>query len=1047
MNKPKKQKRKINKVNLWAIIISSIIVFAFVCLLVGILVIVSLLKDRPILDLQDFEQSESSIIYDDKDVPIADLGNVIRQNVEYDELPNCVIDAFVAIEDSRFFEHNGFDLPRFTKAMIENIIAMDFVQGGSTFTMQLVKNTYFTNDDTGEEASRSGVSGIKRKVQEIALAFDLEESQTKQFIFVSYLNKLNFGGNRNIRGIQKAAQYYFSKDVSQLNLNEAALLAGVINAPNYYNPFNNLEAAQERVDTVLYQMYNHGYISKQEYTLAKSIRVEDLLTDPYKSSKEGEGIPYQAYVDAVVSEVIDLTGLDPYSTTMHIHTHMNSDIQAIMDDIQAEKIYYDEDDNWTNDDTIHVDEDGELIEKESYLKYPDEFMEVASVCIDNYTGQVVGILGGRNYAGGGQLLLNHATEQYKQPGSSIKPILDYALAFENLGWATDHVLCDKPMFMDSSHKNLVYNFSGKYVGDVTLKTAVGDSINTCAFQALQGVIDKMKYEYVVNYCQSLGYNFSLDDFNVQYSVGGSTCEVTPYQHAAAYAAIMNYGTYNTPHTIKRIEFTNGKSPITPVYESKQVISDAAAYLTTDLMKSNVKSFGGSYNYLKKPDYTVYAKTGTTDWGKEGAAFGVPSGANKDCWMIASTSEYTTATWIGYEKAVLGQPSYVADDIYFNVRPQARIAEIILDTCYKYGDTKPSVLSQPSGVTSVTHILGTWPYASTNVEGVTLDPSLITTGLVKKDLVKVVSLSAPTLSASPAGSEATLSDTDSYSTTLNLNFKKYPDENATKPVSQTRDQSLKTSSGEVIIASEGAVLFDYSWVYGPIEYCADVNVVYADNTSKQFSYKGSDDKAKLDIGNLMDGGKVNVSMYYKYGNSSVKSDVVTINSDVKETDINIILPGPGMTDKTSLENWCTPYHSCSVKIDSSGDKADGTVSIDIDGTKYTNDQSTHTIRKSATIEITLYMKNYYLEFAASLSEYGDSLSILASTNDSEVSWSIPSSDYLNIAYDSNEKYIVTVKKPAEAGNSESVTIKVTSKHINDPRIITVYVDDAGKITYN
>lgn len=1044
MNKPKKQKRKINKLNLWAIIVSSIAIFAFICLLFGSVVILNLLKNKPIMDLQDFEQSESSIIYDDKEHEIADLGNVIRRNVEYDELPNCVIDAFVAVEDSRFFEHNGFDLPRFTKAIIENIIAMDFAQGGSTFTMQLVKNTYYTNDDTGEEASRSGVGGVKRKVQEIALAFELEKYQTKQFIFVSYLNKLNFGGNRNIRGIQKAAQYYFSKDVSELNLNEAALLAGVINAPNYYNPFNNLDAAQQRVGQVLYQMYNHGYISKAEYELAKTVRVEDLLTDPYESSKEGEGIAYQAYVDAVVNEVIKLTGLDPYTTTMHIHTYMNSDIQAIMDDIQAEKIYYDEDGNWTNDDTIEVDEDGELIEKKSYLKYPDEFMEVASVCIDNYTGQVVGILGGRNYSGGGQLLLNHATEQYKQPGSSIKPILDYALAFENLGWATDHVLTDRPMYMDSSHNNLVYNFSGKYVGDVTLKTALGDSINTCAFQALQAVIDKMKYEYVVNYCQSLGYNFSLDDFNIQYSVGGSTCEVTPYQHAAAYAAIMNYGTYNTPHTVKRIEFTNGKSPVTPVYESKQVISEAAAYLTTDLMKSNVQSFGGSYAYLKNSDYTVYAKTGTTDWGREGKQFGIPSGANKDCWLVASTTEYTTATWIGYEKAVLDQPSYISDDIYYNVRPQARIGQIILDACYKYGDTKPSVLTQPSGVTSVTHILGTWPYASTNIEGVQLDESLISTGLVKKDLVKVVSLSAPTIEASPAGSEATLADTDTSTAIIKLNFKKYPDENATKVVEKTRDQSLKTSGGEVIIASEGAVLFDYSWVYGPVQYCADVDVVYADGTSKKFQYSDSEDKAQLEIGNLLDGGTVTANLYYKYGNSNVQSDVLTVKADVDETDINIILPGKGVNTKEALETWCSAYDGCSVKVDSSGAKPDGTVIIDIDGNIFTNDGSTHTIKKSAKIEVTLYMISYSLELNVSSSS-NNSLYITATTNDTNVSWKIPNTAYFTITQINDKKLEVSVKATPSEG-SASITIGATSDHISVKKEVTIYVDSAGNLTY-
>ena len=271
MNK-QKPKRKINKTNLWAIIVSCFAVLALLCLIAGIAVIASLLQDKPTLNLQDFEQQESSIVYDQNGEEIANLGAVIRQNIEYDDLPNCVVDAFVSIEDSRFFEHYGFDLPRFTKAAIDNVLGGEIVSGGSTFTMQLVKNTYFMNDETGEEAARNGVSGIRRKMQEIALAMELESYEPKQFILESYINKLNYGSDKNIRGIQKASQYYFGKDVTNLNVNEAAFLAGVINGPYLYCPFSqdsdgtyHVEQAQAREEAVLYQMYNHGYLSKKEY--------------------------------------------------------------------------------------------------------------------------------------------------------------------------------------------------------------------------------------------------------------------------------------------------------------------------------------------------------------------------------------------------------------------------------------------------------------------------------------------------------------------------------------------------------------------------------------------------------------------------------------------------------------------------------------------------------------------------------------------------------------------------------------------------------------
>ena len=1019
MNKQKVKKRKINATNVWAIIVSCITALVFIGLIVGVIVITSLLKDRPTLNLADFEQVESSVIYDNKGEEISNLGAVIRQNVDYNELPNCVVDAFVAIEDSRFFEHNGFDLPRFTKALIENIKTMSFGQGGSTFTMQLVKNTYFTNDDTGEEASRTGVSGIRRKVQEIALAFELEKYEPKQFIFESYLNKLSYGGDRNIRGIQKAAQYYFSKDVNQLNLNEAAFLAGVINAPYYYSPFTqdsdgtyHLAEAQQREEEVLYQMYNHGYISKEEYELAKTVQVKDLLTDPYASNNSGEGIPYQAYVDAVVNEVIDLTGLDPYTTTMHIYTYMNKDIQNVMDEIQAQT-------------------------EEDYLEYPDDFVECASVCINNHTGQVVGILGGRNYANGGQLLLNHATEQYKQPGSSIKPILDYALAFENLGWATDHVLCDQPMYMDSSKQNLVYNFSNSYVGDVTLKQAVGQSINTCAIQALQSVLDKMKYEYVVNYTQSLGYDFTLDAFNVQYAIGGSTCEVTPYQHAAAYAAIMNYGVYNTPHTVSRIEFTNGKSPITPVYESKQVLSEQASYLTTELMKSNVQSYGGSYDVVKNDTYQVYGKTGTTDWGNSGKEFDIPSGANKDAWLVASTSEYTTATWVGYEKAVKGQPSYITNDYYYK-RPQAKIAHLILDACYQYGDTKPSKIEKPSGISSITHIIGTWPYASTNIEGVTLDESLITSGLIKSDSVKLVNLTAPVISAKPSNCQMSVTAQDTTNAILSLDWTKYPDEKALQEVSDTKDTSLKTSSGEVIVPSTGKVLFDYSWIYGPIRYMADITVESANGTINRYSASSNDEKSTVAIGDIRDGAKIKADFYYQYEKSSITSEKETVSLNQEVSNRNITIPSVGSSLST-VQDWCNKNNVELIIKEEDTSHTAGIFSVyDSSSKEYTPGQS-YEIKLTTKLTCTYYQeaKKYAnLTYDKDTLYAGQSISLSINTNitNPDCTWYIDNESNCYLDNKTGQNVILTAYENAAEG-----TVKVTVNVIGIAEPVTKTFD--------
>ena len=1012
MTKKVKQKRKINKTNVWAVIVSFVAIMGLVGLLAGIVLIATMLSNKPVLNLTDFDQAESSIVYDSEGNEIANLGTVIRQNIEFEDIPNCVVDAFVAVEDSRYFEHNGFDVPRFTKAILENLRTFSFGQGGSTFTMQLVKNTYFVNDDTGENAARSGASGVRRKVQEIALAMELEKAKSKQDIFESYVNKLNFGGSNNIRGIQKAAQYYFGKDLNEVNLVEGALLAGVINAPNYYNPFYNLEAAQERLTEVLYQMKNHGYITQSEYELAKSVRIEDLLNDPYSSQSDGEGIPFQAYIDQVVSEVMSITGLDPYTTTMHIYTYMNRGIQQEMDDIQAGKM------------------------DEEYLTFPDDYFEVASVCVKNSTGEVVGILGGRNYAGGGQLLLNHATEQYKQPGSTIKPILDYALAFENLGWATDHVLTDKPMWLDSTNQILVYNDSGTYVGDVTLKQALGNSINTCAIQTLQQVLEAKKYEYVVNYTQSLGYDFTLEDFNVQYAIGGTTCEVTPYQHAAAYAAIMNYGLYTPPHTVARIEFTNGKSPITPVYESTQVLSEAASFLTTELMYSNVQNYGGSYAFVKTDKYPVYGKTGTTDYGKSALDYGIPSGSIKDGWLIAATSEYTTCTWVGYEKAVTGQPSYITRDYYYNDRPQGKLAHLILEAVYEYGGTTPVKLTQPSGVSSITHIIGTWPYAAFT-DG--MDSSLKTTGLIKSDAVKLVSLPSPKIENMSSDVSVEL---DGTSGRLTLEWPKYPDESKLDEASGVKDISLKNASGEVIVAASGTSLFDYTRLYGPIRYMADITVSGNHSSSEHVVIDDDDYSASLDIS---PGDKVHVDMYYGYEKGSTNSNKVS--KDLTAT-AYYTLPGAG-SSRSDLENWCNNnYFATFVEVKRDNNHPAGSFTL-VDSNGVTRNYGEQITINDTSLKITV---TYYVEPDHSLSvvpsSSGDHRTItLAPQYDSDSTWEGWSYDKDDHDFDfktEGEKLIVSINGDTESG---STTVTASTDNKDYSVSFTIDKDDEGKVTLN
>lgn len=782
-----KNKRKRSKVDTAAKVVSFIIVLALICLVTGLIVMFTLLKDRPVLDVDDFISEQSSQIYDRYDQIIGEVGSVKRENISYDDLPNVLIDAFVATEDSRFFEHNGFDVPRFTQAFLENLKTLSFSQGGSTFTMQLVKNTYFTDDEEGKGAVKS----VERKVQEISLALELEHNISKEKILELYLNKINFGGSGNIRGIQKASQYYFGKDVSELNISESALLAGIINRPNAYNPHNDLQAATNRRNTVLYLMNYHGYITDLEYELAVSIKVEDQLVDPSHRGSVGDGNPYQAYIDEVISETIELTGYDPTTTPMRIYTAMDPGVQSLMDNIQA-----------GNTDAF---------------EFPDEDFEVASICINNQTGEIVGILGGRNYSYGGELLLNHATSQKNQPGSSIKPMLEYALAFENLGWATSHVLVDKPL-MWAGTDVVVTNSNNTYLGEVRLKDAVGNSLNTPAIQTLQAVIDEIGSANVVEYLNNLGFEVTMDDFNLQYAIGGSTFQASCLELASAQSTMFNGGVRVEPHTIIRIEFLNGRDPIEPEYEAYEVLSQEAAYLVTDLLYSNVHDGYANLMGILQDDYPTYAKTGTTDWGSAGNQYGVPSGAAKDGWMIGSTSQYTTATWIGYDKYTTEsgeKGSYLTNSKYL-LNIQGNVTNLILDqTVASFGS--PQAVSRPSGVSNIEHILGTFPYAAP-IEG--MNESLIAHGLIKSSAVELVNAEDELVVDEFTGDfEASLGADG----TISITWPAYPDPSKFTVAESVLDISLKDAAGNVIVQASGNRLFDYSWIFGPMRYKVDIKV--------------------------------------------------------------------------------------------------------------------------------------------------------------------------------------------------------------------------------
>lgn len=783
-SKTKKTNRKVNKRNVVALVISIIVACEIIVGCIGLFVLINMVSSSPKFDINLYDSKESSQIYDQNGELIADVGKQIRSNVTYDQLPTSLVDAFVAIEDSRFFGHSGFDIPRFAKAMLENLASMSFSQGGSTLSMQLTKSTYFMDDESGIGAPKK----IERKVQEIALSLELERNTNKKSIIEMYLNKLNFGGTGNIRGVQKAANYYFNKDVSELNTAESAMLAGIVNAPSLFNPFKYLDYATNRRNTVINMMLRHGYLTESEAALAKSIKVEDLLVDPNAKRTTDDATSeyaYQSYIDTVVREVQDLTGLDPTSTPMKIYTYMDKSVQAVMDQIQSD----------------------------SYegIEFPDELMEIGMVSLNNQNGQVIAVGGGRNYGRGGSLLLNHATDQYKQPGSAVKPFLDYAPAFEYLGWSTSHVVTDRPIAYRGTNK-VIKNFDGVYRGQVTLEYAVGNSLNTPALQALQDVIEAIGREKVVEYLQNLGFSkVKTDNFDVGYGIGGSSFECSVFELAAAQAAMMNGGNYYKPHTVQRIEFADGREPLEPVYTGTQVISAEAAYQTATLMQAAASQNYGNYMQIvsRGKDYPIYGKTGTTDWGSEGLVFNIPKGAAKDKWMVTETSQVTNVVWVGYEKGVKDKDTYFSGT-KSRMNIPGKISKALMDITSDA--TKPGPIPQPEGLVRIDHILGTWPYASVIAD---MDPAFITSGLIKKEFATLVAPESANVEQINAFNASGAADG-----TVNLSWGAYPNPDQLQVASDTMDLSLST--GSVHVEAWGKRIFDYTWIFGPIRYKARIS---------------------------------------------------------------------------------------------------------------------------------------------------------------------------------------------------------------------------------
>ncbi len=814
----RKKRRKMDKRK----ILNSIIIVFLSIVLIGGVSVFFILNDilnnenAAKFNQNDLIAANSTRVLDSNGEVIAELGKEQRENITYAQLPQTVIDAFLAIEDSRFFSHNGFDLPRFLKAALENLSSGSFAQGGSTLTMQMIDNTYFSN-----KQGTNSLEKIKFKIQEIFLSMQAEKELTKEEVITLYLNKINFGDAA--RGIQKGAQYYFGKDISQVTLSESAFLAGVINAPNLYNPYNGYvlnettgkgtnfyDISLKRRDKTLDLMAYHGYISKEECNLAKSTKLAFQLNGKAIFDTD----PYQSFLDAVYNEVYELTGDNMYNTPMDIYTTMDRGAQNLADSIL----------------------DGDVVAFPS----GDDNFQVGFTLMNNQNGEILAIGGGRNYTGDNRI--NRAFEE-KQPGSSIKPILDYVPAFEHLGWATSHIVKDEPVDIYGTG-TMLKNSNGKYVGNLPLEKAVAESLNTTAAKALMASLDKVGKSEIISFMNKLGYTgITSDTFNLQYSIGGSTMKASPIQMAGAYSALANKGNYIKPHTIRKIIYQGGSKVVENKTEAVQAFSEESAFLMSHILGNAVSK--NYYNLLGvlRSNYPVYGKTGTSDWGDSGVQWGIPEGVMKDIWMVGYTSNYTVATWGGYDKPILGQQSYITVPVN-NMNIPGNINKKLLD--YIHQNNIPKAIEQPEGVIQIRHLIGKYPYTSPP-EGT--PESLITTGYINKKFAQLETLTMDSLAAL-SSFEASIKE--GTSNILQLRFAPYPD--ASK------------------LSDDNTSIFNSNKIFGKVVYKADVK----QNGKVIQTYTLSTESADEILTGVAPGSTIQVCGYYAYSNSGGTSDSICRN---------------------------------------------------------------------------------------------------------------------------------------------------------------------------
>lgn len=578
--------------------------------------------------------AQTSSMYDMNGELMSELrGSENRIIVSLDEIPLHTRQAFIAAEDLRFYDHRGIDVYRILGALRSNLKSGSLAEGASTITQQLAKLTHLSAEKT-----------IRRKLEEINLAFQIEKVYNKDEILAMYLNTVYFG--RGAYGIQAAAQAYFGVDAEELTLNQSASLAAIIKAPSIYAPHISPSNNRSRRQYILSVMAENGFISQEE----KQAALDESI---WVLAQEAEKQLYSWYIDEALRESAELLGLSADEVIQggfKIYTAYDARLQSIADEVYADSSFF-----------PAAASDGTPIQS-------------AMAVVDTNNGAVLAMIGGRDYTV--RRGLNRATQMRRQPGSALKPLAVYGPALE-LGYTTASVLLDeKTSFGGYTPRNA----GDRYYGLVTMRTAIRNSLNTTAVRLLE----EIGLDASIQYLNKMGIPTRDSDRNLSLALGSMTYGVTPVELAAAYVPYANGGIYHQPYCVERIETVDGSNVYERKDSGKQVLSVQNAFLMTSLLQSVVSS--GTGTRMLAANTPIAGKTGTVSM----------TGGNRDIWMTAYTPEISVAVWMGYDQT---DAKHKISNGITGGRNTASLAAAFFKKAY--ADREKPDFSQPDGLVWLT----------------------------------------------------------------------------------------------------------------------------------------------------------------------------------------------------------------------------------------------------------------------------------------------------------------------------------------------------------